>query len=77
MINSSHKIQFGTLQKDGSVSNVRMIKQSDIGKCPHLILMPDHYRADGTCKCNDPKEQAMMIREWGYTKASFKGIKLI
>jgi hypothetical protein len=47
------------------------VKQSTIGKCPHLIFDLSHYRTDGTCKCNDPDEQARMIREWGYTRADF------
>jgi len=33
--------------------------------------MPEHYRDDGSCKCDDPEEQAMMIREWGYHKHHF------
>ncbi|KKM18179.1 hypothetical protein LCGC14_1668320 [marine sediment metagenome] len=51
--------------------NVREIKQSDIAACPHVIMMPGHYRTDGSCKCDDPDEQAMMIREWGYNKSDF------
>jgi hypothetical protein len=31
-----------------------------------------HYRADGSCKCDDPVEQARMIREWGYSESDFK-----
>jgi hypothetical protein len=45
-------------------SDVREIKQSDIAKCPHAIFVADHYRADGTCKCDDPNEKVMA--EWGY-----------
>jgi hypothetical protein len=52
-------------------SNIRMIKQSDISKCPFYILMPSHYRADGTCKCNDAMERRMMCKQWGYTKRDF------
>ena len=43
---------------------VREIQQSDIGKCPHVIFSPEHYRDDGTCKCNDPDEKIMA--EWEY-----------
>lgn len=70
-MNGEHEIQFGTLQKDGTLTNVRGIKQSDIGRCPHVIMVASHYREDGTCKCDDPKEQAMMIKEWGYAKKDF------
>ena len=64
-------VRFATLDPNGSESNVRVIKQSDISACPHVIMMPAHYRDDGSCKCDDPQEQAMMIREWGYDKADF------
>ncbi len=69
-----HKITFGTLELDGTLSNIRMIKQSDIGKCPFRIFVPEHYRADGTCKCSNARHQAMMIREWGYKKNHFVNI---
>jgi len=51
---------------DGTLveSNVRHIEQSDMMKCPHCIMVADHYRDDGTCKCNDPKE--VIMKEWGY-----------
>lgn len=45
-------------------TDVREIKRSDILKCPNCILVADHYREDGTCKCDDPSEAVM--REWGY-----------
>lgn len=64
-------VQFSTLHPDGTVTNVRTIKQSDIAKCPHFIMVPEHYREDGTCKCNDPVEQARMIKDWGYSKRDF------
>jgi hypothetical protein len=54
-------------------TDVRMIKQSDLMKCPHYILMASHYREDGSCKCDDPDERAMMIREWGYSPKDFEG----
>jgi hypothetical protein len=63
MTKEEHKITFGTLTPAG-LTNVRMIKQSDIGKCPHFIMLPQHYRDDGSCKCNDPNETVM--KEWGY-----------
>lgn len=66
---------FGTLTKDG-LTNVREIKQSDLAKCPFVIFNADHYRADGSCKCDDAAERARMIREWGYRKKDFKDIPL-
>ena len=56
-------IQFGNLNPDGSLSNVRNIEQSAIMKCPHLILVAEHYRADGSCRCDDPRAR---MAEWGY-----------
>lgn len=43
---------------------VRIIKQSNLLRCPHVIFAIEHYRDDGTCKCDDPKETIMS--EWGY-----------
>jgi len=51
---------------------MRLILNSMIEKCPFLIMVAAHYRDDGTCKCDDPKERARMIAEWGYTEESFK-----
>jgi len=69
---TNHKITFGTLNPDGQLSNVRLIKQSDIAACPHCIIVASHYRADGSCKCNDPDEKIM--KEWGYRWSKAKGI---
>lgn len=57
------EITFGTLHPDGNVSNVVLLKQSDIQKCPHLIMAPDHYKADGSCLCFDKAEQARLLEE--------------
>ncbi len=70
---NDHTIQFGTVSAKGQVTNVRLIKQSDIAACPQYIMVPTHYRPDGSCKCDDATERAMMIREWGYSPDSFKG----
>ncbi len=52
-------------------ASVTIIRQSTFLACPHVIMMPSHYRPDGSCKCNDPAERAMMIREWGYSRSDF------
>ncbi len=44
--------------------DVRHLPRSAIAACPHFIWVADHYRHDGSCKCNDPKETVM--KEWGY-----------
>ncbi len=69
-------VQFGVLH-DGTLSNVRMIRQSDIGRCPFFIFMPDHYREDGTCRCSNESHRAMMVREWDYKAEDFRGIPLV
>lgn len=45
-------------------AKVSVIKYADIQRCPHYIIDPDHYRADGSCLCNDP--DAKVMAEWGY-----------
>ena len=57
-------VRFSKLNPDGTETNIRNINQSDLTKCPHYILMPEHYRQDGSCRCNDKTHTEM--REWGY-----------
>lgn len=54
---------FGKLGPGGFVIT-REIPQSAMMKCPHCIMVPEHYRTDNTCKCDDPNETVMA--EWGY-----------
>ena len=56
--------------------NIRYMKQSDMLRCKFCIIDPDHYRDDGTCKCDDAEHRKMMIREWGYKSRQFKDIPL-
>jgi hypothetical protein len=39
-------------------------RRINVGACPHLILALEHYREDGSCKCDDPNDKVM--EEWGY-----------
>jgi hypothetical protein len=55
-------ITFGTLGPEG-VTNVRVISHEVIQKCPLCILVPEHYKADGTCLCFDKDEQERIKRE--------------
>ena len=57
-------IQFGTLHPDGTLSDVRVISQNSIMECSHVIMIPDHYRPDGSCRCDDSTHEEMS--EWGY-----------
>ncbi len=71
LLKDSIVIMFGTLHPDGIPTDIRHIEQAHIAGCPYCILVPEHYGPDGTCKCDDPEEQARMIRDWGYSARSF------
>jgi hypothetical protein len=60
---------------DLATVKVRIMHYSDILRCPHVIMLPEHYRADGTCKCDDPAERRRM-RSWGYHAKDFAGVSL-
>lgn len=66
----------GDVNREVNRATMRIMKHSDLRKCPFTILVPDHYRADGTCKCNDAEHRKMMIREWGYKPKDFADIPL-
>lgn len=68
-------VEFGVLAP-GLYTKVRTIKHSDLRRCPFTIFVADHYRADGSCKCDDPEHRAMMIRDWEYSEKDFRGIPL-
>ena len=74
----THNTSLETLAKSyyNSDGTLRRIAQADIQKCKFTILIPSHYREDGSCKCNDPAEQEKMIKEWGYNEEDFKDIIL-
>jgi hypothetical protein len=59
-----HKIHMGTLTEHG-LTDERHIRQADVRACPHFILSPEHYRENGSCRCDDPEADSM--KEWGYT----------
>lgn len=47
-------ITFGDLHEDGTLTNVRVLSAADIKRCPTVIFLPSHYRADGTCRHDEP-----------------------
>ena len=57
--------KFAKLNSDGSLTEVREIDQNAMLKCRHVIMVAEHYREDGTCRCNDPNHKEMA--SWGYT----------
>lgn len=56
--------KFGRLDPDGTYTEMRDIAQESMKKCPHFIMVPEHYRADETCRCDDPDHYEMLA--WGY-----------
>jgi hypothetical protein len=54
----------------------RLLKHAWIRKCAFNILIPEHYRADGSCKCDDAEHRNKMICEWEYSPKDFEGIPL-
>lgn len=67
---------FLKLNSDGTTTMIKKINQSDILKCNFAILSPDHYREDGTCKCDDRDHRKKMIKDWGYESKDFIKIPL-
>jgi hypothetical protein len=65
-------VAFGTLNEDGTLTDQRIIRSSDVRDCPFALFDPTHYTEDGRCKCRDADEQRRMIREWGYTAEDFQ-----
>ena len=56
--------EFGILDSDGSYEKQGYIDQDDMRKCPHYIMAFEHYRIDGSCRCDDPSHLDMAT--WGY-----------
>jgi hypothetical protein len=57
---------------DGEWLKTAPIKQIKVRVCSHMILLPSHYRENGTCKCDDPGE--LVMRSWGYKWSREKGL---
>lgn len=64
------EVTFGTLTRGGLV-DVKRVPQAAIQRCRFFIFDAQHYRDDGTCRCNDPVEQRRLIREAGYKRSDF------
>lgn len=66
-------ITFIKLDPDNpGASPIRQIDREDMLKCPHCIMLEEHYRDDGTCRCDDPTHIEM--GNWGYTWDGLKWI---
>ena len=55
--------EFGKLTHEVYV-HVRTLSQAAMMRCPHFIMVPEHYRDDETCRCDDSDHTQMI--EWGY-----------
>lgn len=69
-------VTFAKLDENGQVTVQAQVKQSDIRKCKFAIILPEHYREDGSCKCDDHTHRNMMIEAWDYKQKDFEGIPL-
>lgn len=69
-------VTFRVLHPSGELTNVRRIKHSALRACPFSILVAEHYREDGTCKCDDEEHRATVMKKWGYKKKHFAKIPL-
>lgn len=47
-------IPFYTLDGEGHEVDVKILHMSDIKACPSFILLPEHYRPDGSCRHDEP-----------------------
>lgn len=56
--------EFGKLNPDGTYEHIRTLPQAAMQACPWLIMIPEHYREDGTCRCDDPEHTE--LEDWGY-----------
>ena len=53
--------------RNGSIKqHLKTVKMQTIDpkRCPNFIFIGEHYRPDGSCKCDDPNEKVM--HEGGY-----------
>ncbi len=55
------------------ISDAIAASMAQVSKCPYHIFIPEHYRPDGRCRCDDPMHQEM--REWGYEWAGEKWVR--
>jgi hypothetical protein len=42
---------------------IHIIKRSDMARCPKHSMSPQHYRDDGTCRCNEQAEAEVAVTE--------------
>ena len=67
-------ITFGTLSRDGTLTNVMVLKYANIMRCPRSIMVPDHYKRDGICLCKDHDEIARILTERQIRRVKYENI---
>ena len=67
-------ITFGTLNRNGTLTNVRVLKYANIMKCPRSIMVPKHYKENGTCLCFDADEIARILAERQIRRVKYENI---
>jgi hypothetical protein len=70
-------IEFHEIDENGRITPGGRLTKEQIRRCPFALMLPQHYRADGTCKCNCARERQRMIEEWDYTLADFRRVGLV
>lgn len=60
------EVVFSTMDEEGKVTTIKIIQTADIMRCPKAILVPEHYRDDGSCRCNTPICDVEECRERKY-----------
>lgn len=41
----------------------RVVRSSDLQACPKRSLLPQHYRDDGTCRCNEREAAKLAVEK--------------
>ena len=52
------------------------VRQMNPHSCPFTILVAEHYREDGTCRCDDLTHRTFMCNEWGYEPKDFVNVPI-
>ena len=58
------RIEETSLGGQPMVATTYTMSNEMIKACPHFIFSPEHYRADGSCRCDDATHREM--HDWGY-----------
>lgn len=42
-------------------ADTKVIRSSDVARCPISSLLPSHYREDGSCRCDEPYKAEFLV----------------